>query len=253
MIKFFRRIRQNLLAENRFRKYLVYAFGEILLVVIGILIALAINNWNQQRINRETERTYLAGLKEEFEISRLKLRELISVNRNNYNGAKEILQFTANRELPSEKEFSLLLYHTFSSDVAFNPNNSLLNEMVNSGNLQKISSTPLRIKLTNWFATLEDISRQERELAIQREKILDMFRTNNSSLSTIFAHAGVFDEINLPKPESKASNLDLLNSKEFENNILMFISTSYATEMAHYGPLMKDVETIIVLVSEEVK
>lgn len=49
MIKFFRRIRQRLLSENKFSKYLLYAIGEIVLVVIGILIALQINNWNEGR------------------------------------------------------------------------------------------------------------------------------------------------------------------------------------------------------------
>jgi len=49
MIKFFRKIRQNLLMENKTGKYLKYAIGEIVLVVIGILIALQINNWNEER------------------------------------------------------------------------------------------------------------------------------------------------------------------------------------------------------------
>ena len=49
MIKFFRSIRRALLAENKFSKYLLYAIGEIVLVVIGILIALQINNWNEER------------------------------------------------------------------------------------------------------------------------------------------------------------------------------------------------------------
>ena len=49
MIKFFRKIRQKLLTENKFSKYLIYAIGEIILVVIGILIALSINNWNQEQ------------------------------------------------------------------------------------------------------------------------------------------------------------------------------------------------------------
>jgi hypothetical protein len=47
MIKFFRKIRRKMLTENKFSKYLIYAIGEIVLVVIGILIALGINNWNQ--------------------------------------------------------------------------------------------------------------------------------------------------------------------------------------------------------------
>jgi hypothetical protein len=49
MIKFFRKIRQKTLAENKFGKYLTYAIGEIILVVIGILIALSINNWNENK------------------------------------------------------------------------------------------------------------------------------------------------------------------------------------------------------------
>jgi hypothetical protein len=48
MIKFFRKIRRQLFSENKFSKYLLYAIGEILLVVIGILIALSINNWNEK-------------------------------------------------------------------------------------------------------------------------------------------------------------------------------------------------------------
>jgi hypothetical protein len=52
MIKFFRKIRQNLLMENKTGKYLKYAIGEIVLVVIGILIALQINNWNEERKDR---------------------------------------------------------------------------------------------------------------------------------------------------------------------------------------------------------
>ena len=49
MIKFFRKIRQNLLMDNKTSKYIKYAIGEILLVVIGILIALSINNWNENK------------------------------------------------------------------------------------------------------------------------------------------------------------------------------------------------------------
>ena len=63
MIKFFRRIRQQLLTENKFSKYLIYAIGEIVLVVIGILIALQINNWNEERKERKIERKMLIELK----------------------------------------------------------------------------------------------------------------------------------------------------------------------------------------------
>ena len=54
MIKFFRKIRKNLLSENKFSKYLLYAIGEIALVMIGILLALSVSNWNSQRQENET-------------------------------------------------------------------------------------------------------------------------------------------------------------------------------------------------------
>ena len=62
MIKFFRKIRKKLLTENKFSKYLIYAIGEIALVVIGILIALQINNWNQESENKKLEIFYMNSL-----------------------------------------------------------------------------------------------------------------------------------------------------------------------------------------------
>jgi hypothetical protein len=65
MIKFFRKIRQKLVEQNRVTKYLLYAFGEIILVVIGLLLALQINNWNEQRKLANEEQKLLNALEKE--------------------------------------------------------------------------------------------------------------------------------------------------------------------------------------------
>ncbi len=65
MLKFFRRLRRQLLIENRFSKYLLYAIGEIILVVIGILIALRVNNANLQRLDNAQEAQYLTAIQQE--------------------------------------------------------------------------------------------------------------------------------------------------------------------------------------------
>lgn len=70
MIKFFRKIRQNLLTENKFSKYLLYAVGEIILVVIGILIALAINNWNNEKQQKNQLINNFENILEEISITR---------------------------------------------------------------------------------------------------------------------------------------------------------------------------------------
>lgn len=252
MAKIFRKIRQELLSKKKFSRYLLYAVGEIVLVVIGILIALAINNKNQRSIESKNEQTYLIGLQKEFEMSKLKLDELISVNQQSYQGAKQLLVYISSpEELSNEVEFSKLLYTTFASDIAFNPNNSLLHEMINSGGLKNISNTKLRIELTNWVSTLDDISKQEQELGIQRELVLNMFRTDRYNLQTILKHVGVYSELGLPKSDSTYSNLALLRAPEFENNILLFLLACHATEQAHYVPLMEDLNTILMLISEE--
>jgi hypothetical protein len=80
MIKFFRKIRQRLLSESKFSKYLLYAIGEIVLVVIGIFIALQLNNWNESAKEREIELSILNELLSDLNSDLLSLEEDIFLN-----------------------------------------------------------------------------------------------------------------------------------------------------------------------------
>ena len=88
MIKFFRKIRYDLMEKNKTGKYLKYAIGEIVLVVIGILIALQINNYDIQKQDEKIEQIYLLALQNEFknniEISQYFLNIFSSQIPNNY-------------------------------------------------------------------------------------------------------------------------------------------------------------------------
>ena len=81
MIKFFRKIRYDLIGKNKTGKYLKYAIGEILLVVIGILIALSINNWNENRKSDIELNNYLGLMREELQQDKLFYIKLISENK----------------------------------------------------------------------------------------------------------------------------------------------------------------------------
>lgn len=253
MLKLFRKVRKQLIAEKKISNYLLYALGEIVLVVIGILIALAINNANEQSIKRQKEQVYLKGLKEEFETSKYKLEELIKFNKNSYNAATEIVKIMDQNESPSEEKLSELFVTAFAYDIFFNPNNSLLTEMVNSGSLKDITNNALRIKLTNWIATIDDISNQERMQDEQRNSTVNAFRDEGHSIRTILDHTGMSEKMGIPVGEKAMSNLSVLESTAFQNNILMFIITSQSTETEHYNPLMFQLESILKVIDQELE
>ena len=81
MIKFFRRIRQNMIKESKVSKYLLYAIGEIVLVVIGILIALSINNWNEQKKTNKKELSMLTEVKNALNAN----KEILKTRSDSFN------------------------------------------------------------------------------------------------------------------------------------------------------------------------
>ena len=144
MITFFRKIRQKLLSENTFSKYLIYAIGEIFLVVIGILIALQINNWNENRIKTNKE---IVILKEVQRDLRRDLENQFIPCIEYYTSASESYDFLQSRFYESsETVFSdsirqaffavLLPWYLTLNEVAFNNLNSI--------GIDLISNDPLR-------------------------------------------------------------------------------------------------------------
>ena len=135
MIKFFRRIRQKLLEESRFSKYLLYAIGEIVLVVIGILIALQINNWNLTQQDRKTEKENLLALQKEFAQNNAKLQEVILQNNENISGAEKMMQSFSNiaKDTISEQTMAIYASETFGTEINFEPETGVLTEIISSG------------------------------------------------------------------------------------------------------------------------
>ncbi|GAA4318588.1 hypothetical protein GCM10023115_44520 [Pontixanthobacter gangjinensis] len=93
MIKFFRNIRRQLLRKNRFSRYLIYAIGEIILVVIGILIALQINNWNEDRKNQSVELGLMKDLVTDLHNDTSSLEYAIKRNRIRTERLDSLLQY----------------------------------------------------------------------------------------------------------------------------------------------------------------
>lgn len=170
MIKFFRKIRQNLLLEEKTGKYLKYAFGEIILVVIGILIALQINNLNEQRKQNNLEQDYLIALKKEFENNLLEVNRVIKLNAELLKNAQELSTHTG-PDVPTipEEKFGELYFGTINAEVQYRPGSGVTSEIISSGKLNIFQNKELKNALDALDGLLLKIRFQENEeLAVMR-------------------------------------------------------------------------------------
>lgn len=157
MIHFFRRIRHSLLVERKFTRYALYALGEIALVVIGILIALQINNWNEERIESIREQLVLNQLKAEYESNLAQLESKMEIRNLLIKSANEVLLYyeskdEINNDSLTKRLSQLILLPTFDP---------IQNDLVSSGNINILKNAELKRLLTNW--TSDVIQLQETE------------------------------------------------------------------------------------------
>ena len=236
-----------MLKEGSFGSYLLYALGEIILIILGILVALWIDGQNQQRREARQEQFYLEGLRDEFRRSLLKLDTLIAVNRRTFETTRELLARipeAQNRE--DEKGLAGGLISALSYEIAYNPNNALLREMLNSGRLQILKDPELRQQLTSWEPLLESVNRQESNLRDIRERVMNVALGPKGSILAIMQDAGIASQyVGDDFPRREYSNLPMLKSREFENKLVVFMITAEGTESVHYLPLRQEILSIL--------
>lgn len=151
MINFFRKIRQKLLSEGRLNKYVLYAIGEILLVVIGILIALQINNYNEDRKEQKLADTYLENLKLDLEadINALDkaLNDLTRFEKEGYYSL-HVLEGKI-KDIDTTKFLKSLVwnnhYHLHQAAT------STYEDLISSGNIKLVSDNELKVKLSTYY------------------------------------------------------------------------------------------------------
>ena len=161
MIKFFRHIRKSLLMENKTSKYFKYAIGEIVLVVIGILIALQINNWNENRKSRQKEQSYLLGFKSDIQNSLKELDRVINKSEMASMAADSILKM-------KRGEIDTLNLSNFVRCVlkangytAYIVQQGTIDDIKGSGNLDVIKNDSIRLAIVSWDANLNSIREWE--------------------------------------------------------------------------------------------
>jgi hypothetical protein len=208
MIKFFRKIRFDLMEKNKTGKpawpagrYLKYAIGEIILVVIGILIALQINNWNEKRKENNYEQKILNELKSDYLYNKQELHNNIKQASDLAINADSLIIILGSpiNEVDFDK-FWFFTRNLFGYST-FDPSNGALNNLLSSGNLNIIKSDSLRMHLSKWSGMVEDVKEDEKRLIYYGDTWLEP----------------IFVENYYPNSGSTEINMNLMGNHPFEN------------------------------------
>lgn len=158
MFKFFRRVRQALLSESKFSKYLLYALGEILLVVIGILIALQINNWNEEHKERKVEQSYIKLLTRDLIADSVSLNELILFSDNSVKSKEVILAYLDKEISKPDSLDTHFLRAAFEGVQSFVPNIGAFDELQSAGGLSLINNELVRNQILTLYNDYDQVN-----------------------------------------------------------------------------------------------
>ena len=153
MLKFFRTIRKNLIADSKVGKYALYAVGEILLVVIGIIIAVQIGNWNQSVQDKELLRISLENLREDLEIQKEIIDGQLANESEMIAKADSILMFMQ-EPVPSPSDMAPLLFE-LTTRRTFIANKATFNNLESTGNIVLIKDKELKNELIRYYQQLD--------------------------------------------------------------------------------------------------
>lgn len=240
--------------KNKTAKYLKYAIGEIILVVIGILIALSINNWNEIKKQRTKEVQFLKNLKADLIFEESELERYTEIRESIVNSAQIVLEHFNGKPVENPQ---MINYHTFNVGIwqSFPRNNNTFLELINSGNLTIISNDSIKNGLLNLDLIYKTIISNREHLRNDLEQYFYNPWFENVDLDPLaasfiyYANNGEFDN-NL---ELSREELDsLLKNKVFKNGFVLSVFTN--SLLIDDYQRMKDLnKKVVALINKEIK
>jgi hypothetical protein len=267
MIKFFRNIRQRLVTESKFSKYLIYAIGEIILVVIGILIALQVNNWNTDRMNRTRVANYSRSLIQDLsnDIDMIKVSQFQALKSfERIDSLKSYVSSTLPENLSNTDLY--LLTH----DIMYRPfqwSRSTLDEMKSSEILQYFESDTLKSMLIAYESFSYHLDEDFKYDMINAQKAEDIATEILDLNNTYFSEIQVLENERFNDPtldlfeteiykRAKEDDSSLLSARSIDlkkfTNAYIVIQGSYRIRAFNEMPeIIADAEKIIQLLKNE--
>lgn len=252
MIKIFRNIRQNLIKEGKTSKYFKYAIGEIVLVVIGILIALSLNNWNENRKNKKEASFQLSKLKDNLKADRSQIEIAINENSQYITNLLFCLNALSIEQNVSKKDFS----DNFQ-DI-FNTNNFIavrgaFDGLVTSGKIELISNQELLDALfsyynsnnyKSWDSAMTDYSRNIIAPYLMNFDHIPNVRDENSELP--------FSQVDISKFSVQGKTLEDYKNDQFILNAIRVKIQLFEGQKLQYTQLKNEIDSLVSRIDYEI-
>ena len=237
--------------SNSIRVFSMYVLSEFILVVVGILVAVSINNWNESRKDELQEQDYLLDLLAEYGSNLERLNNLVELTESQQSNALQIANLYAEayqREELTEDDFNLSLARVLFQEVQYRPQTGVIADIINSGKLE-IFTTEIRSKIASWDGELTRIRFQEQEHARYRIRLLELLENNGNIFSFV---SSTVSNLEINNSQFRASNTELLENEQFENLLVGFYLTSQFMTASYLRPLIDEIENTIELIGARI-
>lgn len=238
MLKFFRKIRQSLLFDNKYTKYLLYAIGEIMLVTIGILIALEINNNNDQRKLRIKEIATLIDLNNDLEKNMNDLRQGINYNLDFKKGCEHIMSAIEKDDSTSVNRYFGQFFNIHHPKFARGSYDNLTNSGINL-----ISDKKIRDQIVYVFGqslSFFDEGLFKRQYVYNQSVVLPMIT------KYFYCNGDDYWELN------PSNYKEMINDQEFYN-MCSILKMYYGRDIRHFNEALREMRSLSADLKKEIK
>lgn len=236
MANILRELRRSIQVKGSIRKYTFYAVGEIVLVMLGILLAIQVNNWNEEQIERRIERRMLASLQEDFIINDSLLQDQLDTIQRTLNHTESALDLIPGGPASDLDLIQFLEPYYLMEVTSFEPIDGVLKDIINSGKLDLISNDNLRQAISSWEGIIEDNEEHEQKMIRFRELSMRPFMTECCPMTNSFD----FDRA------------VLFSDYQFETIINQY-KWLLMTQVLKRKPLKRLIDEILILIDESLE
>lgn len=228
MLRLFSRIRRTWIGSSS-GPYILYAIGEIVLVVIGILVALQVNNWNQIKNERITERQYLTDLVSDLDIQLKVNEDQLSAEERTNQLAEKILIIINSPDLFGQLDTLKSLLTELRPRKTFIIIHATYEDLKSTGNLKLLSNQNLRKGLISYYHEMETGSKV---ISLNNESLDDSYKIASvtNQFGFYYDSAGVLRNDKLLNPEHKQMLVELVEWKKLVSNRHILYVNNYMAQ-----------------------